>query len=189
MPKSVDNPAVTSHRPVGMYRKMATLVISVSQNPIRSKLKNYKYAKASMREAAQENPANFALAATNSSINAAIATVESIMCWIARRSSRRERQAPLTRRHLGPRSRKARAAANKAARDGEPTSLLPCKNNRASRFMSQICLRRNLAALEFIRMTILKPTAISQLHYRPTLYRTTLWLLRSLRRQARDLGT
>ena len=150
MPKSVDKPAVTSHRPVGMYRRMATLVISVSQNPIRSKLKNYRYAKASTREAAQENPASSALAATNSSINAAIATVESIMCWIARRSSQRERQAHLTLRHLGPRSRKARAAANKDAGTGEQTNLLPCKSNRASRFMSQICLRRNLAALEFM---------------------------------------
>ena len=191
MPKSVDRPAVISHRPGGMYHRMATLGVAVRRNlpMIRSGLKIYRYAMASMREAAPASLVKSALATISSFTNAATATVPSIMIWIARRSSRRERQAPLTRRHLGPRSRKARAAANKAATDGEATSLLPCTHNRASRFMPQICLRRNWAAQELIRMMILKPTAISPMQCRPIRYRTTPWLLRLLRWHARDHGT
>ena len=141
-----------------------------------------------MQEIAQENPVRFAPAATNSSINAATAIVESIMCWIAHKSSRRKSQAHLIRIHLGLRSRSTRAAANKAAKDGEPTNLLPCMNNRASRFMSQICVR-NLAAPEFRLMMIFTTSKILQMLFRPILYRSTRWLLRSIRQQARDLGT
>ena len=140
----------------GMYHMMATLEVGVSRSPptIRSKLKICKYAKASMREAAPANLARHALAAKNTSTNAAIAIVANIVFWNARRCSRRRiRPAPLIHRHLGPRSREARAAASKAAVDGEPTTLPQCMCKRAIRFMSQICVRRNLAAQELIRAT------------------------------------
>ena len=130
-------------------------------------------------EPVQAKPVKYALKTTIQFTGAVHVTASSIPSWTARIWHRRKRM-PIIRIQvpLGQRRTKARVEARKDAMDGELTTLQPCMHKRASRFMSQSCLRLNLAAPELIRVVVFTFIMIMLQQFLPLLRRDTRWSLR-----------